>query len=170
MKARKVLFVLFIVFLFFLAFIPFHVLQVTAFREGKTVFVRVVRPNDRFAVKYIHSVEHCPVWDFYVIDDGYRIVLYETTFSSCNTGLPSASSGEEIFSQENDHFRISKMHRVLPEILLWVDEKYDNTLKLDGHSLKLFSLAGDTLLRLNIRKVSFLEFACLKLKGLKCKS
>lgn len=168
MKARKTLFVLFIVvvFLFSLVFIPVHILQVTALREGKTVFVHVVRPDDRFTVKYIHSVEHCPVRDFFMVDDRFCMVLYETTFSSCNTGLSHVPTGDEIFSLEKGYFRISKMHRVFSELLLWVDKKYDNTLKIGDYSLKLFSLAGNTLLKLDVRKVSLLEFVYLKVKCL----
>jgi len=167
MKKRNFFYIFIVIFLFSLSFIPLHVLQLMALREGEIVSLHIVRPNDRFAIKYIHSVEHCPVWDFFVVDEMFRIVLYETTFSSCNTGLPCAPSGEEIFSHEKGYFRISKRHRVSPELHLWVDEKYDNTLKIGEHSLKLFSLAGNTLLKLNIRKVSLLEFVYLKVKYLK---
>lgn len=164
MKKRKAFFIIIFIFLFSLSFIPLHVLQLMAFREGKVVSLYIVRPDDRFEIKYIHSVENCPVSDFFTVDDNFRIILYETTFSSCNTGLPCTLSGEEVLTMEKDHFRISKMHRIFPELFLWVNEKYDNTLKIGDHSFKLFSLAGNTLLKLSIRKISFLQFAFLKVK------
>ncbi len=144
---------------------PFHVLQIKVFREGRVVFIRVVHPDDRFITKYIHSVEHCPVWEYFRIDDDFRIILYETTFSSSNTGLPYATFGNEEFYNNGKRFRISNMCRILPELLLWVNEKYDNTLKINNSRvLKLPLLAGNTLLQVKIRKVTFLEFMYLKAK------
>jgi hypothetical protein len=56
------------------------------------------------------------------------------------------------------------MSRVLPVIDLWVHERTDNTLKLeDIKPLKLYLLAGNTLLRISIRKTSFGEYLYLKM-------
>jgi len=164
MKAKWIIFTFFCSFFLF-SLVPFHVLQIKALRQGNIVFVRVVHPDERFATKYIHSVEHCPVWEYFRIDDDFRIILYETTFSSSNTGLPYATFGNEEFHNDVNRFRISNMCRILPELLLWVNEKYDNTLKInDFQELKLSLLAGNTLLQVKIRKVTFLEFMYLKAK------
>jgi hypothetical protein len=143
--------------------ISLHALQIKALREGNVVFMQIVHPNDRFEAGYIHSVERCPVREFFRIDENFRIILYETTFASSNTGLPSALSGNEKFHNEGEFFRISNMERVLPELLVWVHEDYDNTLKIGkSRTVKLPSLAGNTLLQVLIKKMTFCEYVYLK--------
>lgn len=148
-----------------LSVLPFHlhVLRVEAVREHQTVFVRIIRPNDTFSTSYVHSVELSPVREYFRIDADCRIVLYETHFSSCNTGLPTTLSEHERLSHDGDHFRIFNMDRVVPCLDLWVDAQYDNTLQLRaGPPLRLPSLAGNTLLRVTVEEVSVFEFVCMK--------
>ncbi len=145
-----------------LGVVPVHVLQIDALREGKPVFVQIVRPGSEFALGFIHSVELSPVWDYFRVDDSYRIILYETAIRSFNTGLPSTLTGEERLHREGDGFRISGVNRVLPSIDLQVHERTDNTLKVRDKSLKLYSLAGNTLLRISIREASLGEYLYLK--------
>ncbi len=149
--------------LFFFSLIPCHVLRIEAARKNQTVFIQIIRPDYRFSTRYIHSVELSPVREYFIIDRNFRIVLYETTFSSCNTGLPTTLSGDEKFYNVGTHLRISNMHRVLPELNLWVNKKYDNTLTLgDGEVLELPSLAGDTLLRITVEKLPVFNLLYLK--------
>jgi hypothetical protein len=146
-----------------LGFIPFHVLQIDVLKEEKPVFVRIVRPGNEFALGYIHSVELSPVWDYFRVDDSYRVILYETAVRSFNTGLPSTLTGEERLHWERDGFRISGMNRVLPVIDLWVHERTDNTLNVgDIDPLKLYSLAGNNLLRISIKKTHVGSYLYLK--------
>ena len=141
---------------------PVHVLQIDALKEGSPVFVRIVHPGSEFALGFIHSVELSPVWDYFRVDDSYRIILYETAIRSFNTGLPSTLTGEERLHRERGGYRISGMNRVLPSIDLWVHERTDNTLKVRDDSLKLYSLAGNTLLRIRIRQTCLGEYLYLK--------
>ncbi|MBW2544274.1 MAG: DUF1850 domain-containing protein [Deltaproteobacteria bacterium] len=164
MNKKRIIILSSLAALFFFSLIPcHHVLRIEAARKNRPVFVHIVRPNDRFSTSYIHSVELCPVREYFKIDKNFRIVLYETTFSSCNTGLPTTLSGDEKFYNDGTHLRISNMHRILPQLDLWVNEKYDNTLTLgEGRILKLPSLAGDTLLKVTVERLTFLEFLYLK--------
>jgi hypothetical protein len=162
MKKGKSLVIATAVLIAAVAFIPVHVLQIDALREGKPVFVKIVRPGSEFSLGFIHSVELSPVWDYFRIDDSYRIILYETAVRSFNTGLPSTLTGEEKLHRERDGYRISGVNRVLPSIDLWVHERTDNTLKVKDDSLKLYSLAGNTLLRISIRKACLGEYLYLK--------
>jgi hypothetical protein len=155
MKKGKILFVIAAVLIAALGFVPFHVLQIDVLKEERPVFVRIIRPGNEFALGYIHSVELSPVWDYFRVDDSYRMILYETAIRSFNTGLPSTVTGEERLHRERDGFRISGMNRVLPVIDLWVHERTDNTLNIgDIDPLKLYSLAGNKLLRISIKKTT----------------
>ncbi len=166
MDKKKIIILSSLAALFFFSLIPCHVLRIEAARRNQTVFVQAIRPDYRFSTRYIHSVELCPVGEYFKIDSNFRIVLYETTFSSCNTGLPTTLSGNEKFCTNGDHMRISDMHRVLPQLDLWVNKKYDNTLTLwDGEVLDLPSLAGDTLLRITVEKLTVFNLLYLKMES-----
>jgi hypothetical protein len=160
---KKRIIIFFLAVLCFSSFLPCHVLRIEAAREHRTVFVHRIRPDDTFSTTYIHSVEMSPVREYFRVDKHFRIVLYETQFSSCNTGLPTTLSRDEKFYNNGDHLRIANMDRVVPGIDLWVNQKYDNTMQLgEGKILNLPSLAGDTLLRVTIEKVTLFKFLYLK--------
>ncbi len=140
-----------------------NVLRIEAVRERQTVFVRTIKPNSTFSTAYVHSVELSPVREYFRIDGDFRIVLYETHFSSCNTGLPTTLSGDERFSRDGDHFRIFNMARVVPILDLWVNAQYDNILQLGGDPpISLPAFVGDTLLRVTVEEASIFEFVCMK--------
>ncbi len=162
MKKAKILVIATAALVAALGIVPVHVLQIDALRDGKTVFVEIVRPGSKFALGFVHSVELSPVWDYFRVDDSYRIVLYETAIRSFNTGLPSTLMGEEKLHREGDGFRISGVNRILPSIDLQVHEKTENTLKVGDDSLKLYSLAGNTLLRISIREACLGQYLWLK--------
>ena len=46
---------------------------------------------------------------------------------------------------------------------MWVDRRYDNTLMFGTQKVNLPELAGNTLLRLQSKKVILAKFACVKL-------
>ena len=137
---------------------PVHVLQIDDLRGDRGVYLRTIRTGDRFTLMYRHSVELCPVWDFYRIDGEHRIVLDETVFASSNTGLPSVLTGQERFTRGEKASRISNIGRILPAVEVWVDRRYDNTLEFDSQKVRLAELAGNTLLRLRISRITLAEY------------
>jgi hypothetical protein len=163
MKKRTAFLILFAALVLFAAVFPVHVLQIEAARKDKVVFVRSLQPGDRFSLMYRHSVELCQVWDYFRIDGEYRIILDETVFGSSNTGLPSVLGIGEQFTRGEKASRISNMQRILPAIEIWVNRSYDNTLGFGNRKILLPELAGDTLLRLHIRKITLSELASLKM-------
>ena len=166
MKRKRFVIAFLLVLLIAVSFIPVHCLEIEESRKGDVVFIHAVYPGDHFSIGYRHSVELCFVWDYLRIDEEFRIVLYETTFPSCNTGLPYAPAENEKFFHDGDRFRISNMNRIIPAISLWVNEKYDNTMTIGNRSLELFSLAGNTLLRVAIKKESVLRFMLIKARSM----
>jgi hypothetical protein len=140
--------------------IPVHVLEVRGVKEDRAIVVRRVVPGSAFSLGFIHSVEKTPVRDFYRIDDSYRIVQRETIFSSCNTGLPVTLAERETLLREGNHFRVTGMGRVCPEILLWVDEPYNNTLIFGDEGVVRLALpdAGPRLLRVAVKQLTTAGF------------
>lgn len=142
--------------LLFLAacFIPLHGLEVRASGgTGRVVLLKRVAPGDTFTLSFVHSVEKSEVTDYFRIDDDYRIILYQTEFSSLNTGLPAVVSKGEVFERTDRGFRLSNLNRVLPEIQLWVHEDYGGSLAMDGKVVSLPALAGNGLLRISTPRV-----------------
>jgi hypothetical protein len=135
-------------------FIPLHVLEV---RESggteRVVLLKRVAPGDTFTLSFFHSVEKSKVTDYFRIDDDYRIILYQTEFSSLNTGLPAVVSEGEVFSRTDRGFRLSNLNRILPEILLQVSAAYGGSLSLGGKDVFLPALAGNGLVRISTRRV-----------------
>jgi hypothetical protein len=140
---------------------PVHALQISIAKKDKLVFVHRVHPGNRFATRSIHSVELTPIREFFRIDDRYRIVLTGTTFSSTNVGEPYAAFGNEVWGRENGHFRLSNMHRMLPELLIWANRRYENTMQIAGTILPLYGFAGDTLIRIRVGAVPLAEYLYL---------
>ena len=165
MKNRTVCLILFAAFALAAGLFPVHVLQIEDPRKERVVFVRFLEPGDRFSLMYRHSVELCQVWDYFRIDGEYRIILDETVFGSSNTGLPSVLGVGERFTRGEKSSRISNMQRMIPAIEIWVKRSYDNTLEFDNRKILLPDLAGDTLLRLRIRKITLFELASTKMQS-----
>jgi hypothetical protein len=118
-------------------FIPLHGLEVRASGgTGRVVLLKRVAPGDTFTISFIHSVEKSEVTDYFRIDDDHRIILYQSEFSSLNTGLPAVVSEGEVF-----------------EIQLWVHEDYGGSLSVDGKVVSLPALAGNGLLRISTPRV-----------------
>ena len=135
-------------------FFPLHGLEV---REsggaGRIVWLQRVSPGDTFTLSFVHSVEKSEVTDYFRIDDGYRIILYQTEFGSLNTGLPAVVSEGERFERTDRGFRLSNLRRDLPQILLQVSEAYGGTLTMRGKEVSLPALAGDGPVAISIERV-----------------
>ena len=145
-----------------LALVPVHALQISAVKKNNVVFLQRVSPGDRFSTGYVHSVELSPVQEYFYIDSHYRMVLTETTFKSSNVGLPYAAFGKEVFHTEADGFRISNMHRTVPQLLIWAHRSYDNRLQFKRADLALYEFKGNTLIQVRIETLQLGCFALAK--------
>ena len=142
---------------------PIHILLIEDVREERPVFAWPVHPGDTLSLGFLHSVEHCRVRDQLRIDSEYGMTVVATDFAESRTGLPYAAFGDEVFERREDHFRISNMHRPVPEIYQWVAAEYQNTLEINEEAVvQLASLAGNTLLHLRVVRLRLLEWGRLR--------
>ncbi|HQL90141.1 MAG TPA: DUF1850 domain-containing protein [Syntrophales bacterium] len=160
MKRRNLLagVALFVAVLTAAQWVRLDVLRVESFREGRKVLLVPAGPGDTFVLSFIHSVERSVVRDFFRIDEGGRLVLYGTEFSSSNAGLPSVLTPGESLTRGEGGFRISGMHRVMEEVSLWVGESSGNRLTIHGVDHDLPGLAGETLLRVKAGTATAKEY------------
>jgi len=136
-------------------FFPLHVLEVRqSGGAGRIVLLQRVSPGDTFTLSFVHSVEKSEVTDYFRIDDGYRIILYQTAFGSLNAGLPAVVSEGEVLERTGRGFRLSNMRREMPEIRLQVTEAWGGTLAVKGSEVFLPALAGDGPVTISVERVS----------------
>lgn len=140
-------------------FIPVYTLELRSFSDDELIFKQKVQPGNKFTLKYTHSVSLTPVWEIFIIDDNYQIVLIETDFLDHGAGLPYTTFGEEIFMEEEGRFKIKNMHRIIPTPFYYrIGAIRENIFYFKDKEINLSSLVGDKLLTLDIYKNNLFSY------------
>jgi hypothetical protein len=148
-----------IIIIIILFFLPAYTLEFRSFSNGELYFIQRVKPDDKFTLKYKHSVELSPVWEIFIIDKDYQIVLIETDFLDHGAGLPYTAFENEIFVDEDGKFKIKNMHRIMPSpIYYMVGTIYENTLYFKNKEINFSLLVGDKILTIEIDRNNIFNY------------
>jgi len=148
-----------IIIIIILFFIPIYTLELKPFPEGELIFKQKVQPGDKFILKYTHSVALTPVWEIFIIDKDYQIVLIETDFLDHGAGLPYTTFENEIFVEEEGKFKIKNMHRGMPSPIYYrIGAVRENIFYFKDKEIDLSSSVGDKLLTIEIGKTNLLNY------------
>ena len=148
-----------IIIIIILFFIPVYTLEFRSFSDGELYFIQRVQPDDKFTLKYKHSVELSPVWEIFIIDKDYQIVLIETDFLDHGAGLPYTAFNQEIFVDEDGKFKIKNMHRIIPSPIYYrIGAVRENIFYFKGEEINLSSLVGDRLLTLEVDRNNLFDY------------
>ena len=165
MQKKKYFFIISLIVLIITAIIiiifslSVYTLKLKTFEENKLIFKQRIQPGDKFTLKYTHSVALTPVWEIFIIDKKYQIILIETDFLDHGAGLPYASFGEEIFVEEDNKFKIKNMHRtVYCPFHYRIGAIRENIFYFKDKEINLSSLLGDKLLILEINENNLLNY------------
>jgi len=165
MKKKKNILIIsgFILIILALIMISFSVLVYTlelkTFDESKLIFKQIIFPGDEFILKYTHSVAHTPVWEMFIINDKYQIILTETDFLDHGAGLPYTCFDEEIFIEEDNKFKIKNMYRTIYTPFYYrIGAIRENIFYFKDEVIDLSSLVGDKLLTLDIYKNNLFNY------------
>ncbi len=140
-------------------FIPVYTLELKSFSDGELYFMQKVQPGDEFILKYTHSVTLTPVWEIFIIDKNYQIVLIETDFLDHGAGLPYTTFNEEIFVEEEGRFKIKNMHRIIPTPFYYrIGAIRENIFYFKDKEINLSLLVGDRLLTLEIDRNNLFNY------------
>jgi len=151
--------VVIIIIIIILFFIPVYILELRTFSDGEMYFMQKVQPGDKFVLKYTHSVALTPVWEIFIIDKDYQIVLIETDFLDHGAGLPYTTFENEIFVEEEGRFKIKNMHRILPTPIYYrIGAVRENVFYFKDEEINLSTLLGDRLLTLEIYKNNLFNY------------
>jgi len=148
-----------IIIIIILFFIPLYTLELRSFVDGEIIFKKIVHPEDKFILKYTHSVALTPVWEIFIINKDYQIVLIETDFLDHGAGLPYTTFENEIFVEEEGRFKIKNMHRIIPiPIYYRIGAVRENIFYFKDIKIDLSSLVGDKLLTIETDKTNLLNY------------
>ena len=154
--------VIIIIMLLFL--IPVYTLELRPFPDGELIFKQKVKPGDKIILKYTHSVALTPVWEIFIIDKEYQVVLIETDFLDHGAGLPYATFDKEIFVEEEGRFKIKNMHRIISTPIYYrIGAIRENIFYFKDEEINLSSLVGDKLLTLEINRNNLFNYLRRKL-------
>ncbi len=170
MKRKKNIFIVLglvlivIAIIVILFFISVYTLELKTFEENKLIFKQKIQPGDKFILKYTHSVALTPVWEIFIIDKDYQIVLIETDFLDHGAGLPYTTFENEIFVEEEGRFKIKNMHRIIPTPIYYrIGAIRENIFYFKDKEINLSSLVGDRLLTLEINRNNLFNYLRRKL-------
>jgi len=153
-----------IIIIIILFFMSIYTLELRPFPDGELIFKQKVQPGDKFILKYTHSVALTPVWEIFIIDKDYQIVLIETEFLDHGAGLPYAAFDKEIFVEEEGRFKIKNMHRIIPTPIYYrIGAIRENIFYFKDKEINLPSLVGDRLLTLEINRNNLFNYLRRKL-------
>ena len=148
-----------IIIIIVLFIIPIYTLELSSFSDGEILFSQKVQSGDKFILKYTHSVALTPVWEIFIIDKDYQIVLIETDFLDHGAGLPYAPFGEEVFVEEDNKFKIKNMHRTIYTPFYYrIGAIRENIFYFKNKEINLSSLVGDKLLTFEIYKKNLFNY------------
>ena len=148
-----------IIIIIMLFFIPVYTLELRTFSDGELYFIQKVQYGDEFILKYTHSVALTAVWEIFIIDKDYQIVLIETDFLDHGAGLPYTTFGNEIFVEEEGRFKIKNMHRIMSDLIYYrIGAVRENIFYFKGKEINLSSLVGDRLLTLEIDRNNLFNY------------
>ena len=161
LKKKYILFLItiIIIVIIILFSLSVYTLELRSFSDDELIFMRKVQIGDKFTLKYTHSVSLTPVWEIFIIDDNYQIVLMETDFLDHGAGLPYAAFGQEKFINEEGKFRIVNMHRTIHTPFYYrIGAIRENYFYFKDKEINLSTLVGDKLLTLDIYKQNLFNY------------
>ena len=161
LKKKYTILLLIIIIIVIIIFfsLSLYTLELRSFSDDEVIFKRKVQIGDKFTLKYTHSVSLTPVWEIFIIDDNYQIVLIETDFLDHGAGLPYAAFGQEKFINEEGKFKIINMRRTIHSPFYYrIGAVRENYFYFKDKEINLSTLVGDKLLTLDIYKKNLFNY------------
>ena len=120
-------------------FIKTKTLVIEEAASGQVIYQQQVSPGLEFAIKYTHSVENTPVWDYFKVTED-QLLLTSTKYMSYGAGLPFLDKNDYVVA--DDKFTIKNIDAELSQIPLRVSDYAKHKLLINGHKYKLYKLTA----------------------------
>jgi hypothetical protein len=131
--------------------VPGPRLVVSDFATGKTIVSLPVKISDRFVIRYIHSVDHTPIFEQFRLDPKRGLVLEKTWFTMFGAGL-GHWPGHGHLTQDKNWITISDMERPVGSFVLRIGAlSVGHTIIYHDREINLSRLAAGTRVRVEFR-------------------
>ena len=158
-KKYTILIIIIIIFIIIFFSLSVYTLELRPFSDDELIFKQKIQPGYKFTLKYTHSVSLAPVWEIFIIDNKYNVMLIETDFMDHGAGMPYAAFGQEKFINEEGKFRIVNMHRTIHTPFYYrIGAIRENYFYFKDKEINLSTLVGDKLLTLDIYKQNLFNY------------
>ncbi|MBM7556918.1 DUF1850 domain-containing protein [Halanaerobacter jeridensis] len=124
--------------------------------RGRVIYQQRVDSGFKFAIKYTHSVENTPVWDYFKVLDR-NILLTSTKYMSYGAGLPFLKKNN--YQVQDEKFIIKEINTQLEKIPLRVSDYAKHKLLIDQEVYKLYQLtAAQNLVMIKVEEKNLYQF------------
>ncbi len=124
---------------------------------GRPIFAAPLEPGERFTLRYVHSVDHAPIWEEHSVDRQGTIYIEEERFVMFGAGM-GHWPGHGFLTRRGPYQVIENIHRPLGEFTLRVGGAgVDHTLIWRDTSVNLSRLAAGQAVVVSARPVSLLR-------------
>ena len=131
-------------------------LSFTPVTGGPSLLTLPMRPGERFTIRYMHSVDHSPVWEEHSVDEGGRIFIEEERLIMFGAGMGEFPGRGRLTSRDGRQV-IENIHALLGDFVLRVGSPgVDHTVLWRGQAVNLSRLAAGQAVRVAARTVGLL--------------
>ncbi|KXS45617.1 MULTISPECIES: DUF1850 domain-containing protein [unclassified Candidatus Frackibacter] len=129
--------------------------------SGKVIWQQPGQGTVKFAIKYLHSVERTPVWEYFAVKDD-KLYLTGTKYESYGAGLPFLK--QHTYVIEDDKFEIKNIDKELNLIPLRVSDYALHRFIINKQEYKLYQMTEpQNLVIIKVKEKSLLALLKYKL-------
>ena len=131
-------------------------LTVTPVKGGPPLLALPLKPDERFTIRYYHSVENAPIWEEHSVDARGRIFIEEERYLKFGAGM-GRMPGVGRMVRRGEYEVIEDMHMPTGNFVLRVGSAgVDHTVIWRGCSRNLSAVAPHVAVQFSARPVSLL--------------
>ena len=129
-------------------------LSIRPIAEGPPLLVLPLQPNERFTIRYYHSVENAPIWEVHSLDENGRIYIEEERYLKFGAGM-GRMPGVGRLVRRGAYEVIEEMHMPTDDFILRIGSPgVDHTIIWRGMEKNLSAVAPHVAVQFSARKVS----------------
>ena len=131
---------------------------------GQPLLIVPLEPGERFTLRYVHSVDHAPIWEEHSADRYGTIYIEEERFVMFGAGMGNWP-GHGTLASRGPYQVIENIHEPVGKFVLRVGGKdVDHTIIWRGQELHLSELAAGEAVSVSARPTSLLRRLSVRCK------
>jgi hypothetical protein len=132
-------------------------LRVVPVRGGRPLAEIALHPQERFTIRYMHSVENAPIWETHSVDANGRIYIEEERYLKFGAGM-GKMPGVGRMVRRGPYEVIEAMHMPTGNFVLRIGSPgVDHTLMARSRELNLSAIAPHTAVQFSAHPISRLR-------------